>query len=271
MVFRSKEFDDIYFSAQDGLEETRHVFLAGNNLPAAWAGRPHFVIAETGFGTGLNFLAAWQLFARTAQPGQKLHYISFEKFPLNWVEIESALAQWRGELGPQMDVLRAVYPLRTTGFHRVVLNDQVTLTLIFDDVNGALPRLDVPCGVDAWFLDGFAPAKNPQMWTDTLFTNMARLSRPGATFATFTAAGIVKRGLSQAGFTVDKIAGFGRKRDMLAGRFNGTENKTEIVTNKKIAIIGGGLAGTATAHVLKAHVHHSVIFEKVATLAAVSS
>jgi len=246
---RSKEFDDVYFSRNDGLAETRHVFLAGNGLPDAWAGRKNFTICETGFGTGLNFLAAWKSFRETAQGGQ-LDYISVEKFPLSAMEIFEALkkvlslgGEDLGEGGMESFMAKALnaphpnplptgerefgrylfrmlerYPPRVPGFHRIVMDERVTLTLIFGDVNDAMSEIEAR--VDCWFLDGFKPAINPDMWNEILFQNMARLSKPGATFATFTAAGFVKRGLQAVGFTVDKVKGFGTKRDMLIGKFS---------------------------------------------------
>ena len=153
---RSAQFDDIYFSAEDGLAETRHTFLQGNGLPEAWRHVRRFCICETGFGTGLNMLAAWRLFEETARPEQRLDLISIEKYPLTRDEIRTALAPWT--LQPQLDRLLAQYPIRVRSFHRLNLTPRVTLTLIFDDVLAALPQLDAQ--VDAWFLDGFAPAKN---------------------------------------------------------------------------------------------------------------
>lgn len=270
-VLRSAQFDDIYFSPEDGLAEKRHVFISGNNLPAAWAGRDVFTIAETGFGAGLNFVAAWTLFEKTARVGQRLHYVSFEKYPLSWDEISRALAPWRTEFGGRLDRLRGLYPLRVPGFHRVILSEQVVLTLIFDDVNAALPQLDAPRGVDAWFLDGFAPAKNPEMWTDGLFAEMARLSHAGTSFATFTVASAVRRKLAAAGFKAEKVKGFGRKNEMLRGVFEGAPQSVQASGAKKIAIVGGGLAGTAAAFVLKRSGLQPVIFEKAAVLAAGAS
>jgi len=265
------QFDDIYFSPEDGLAETGHVFIGGNGLPAAWVGHDIFTIVETGFGTGLNFLAAWQLFDRSAQPDQKLHYVSFEKYPLSWDEIFRALAPWHTEFGGRLDRLRALYPLRVPGFHRIALSEQVTLTLIFDDVNDALPQLVVPYGVDAWFLDGFAPSKNPDMWSDLLFAQMARLSHGGSTFATFTVAGVVRRGLEEVGFSIEKKKGFGRKNEMLRGTFNAGRPLSCKRGIKKVAIIGGGLAGSATAFVLKRRGVHPVVFEKNEILASGAS
>ncbi|PHQ70956.1 MAG: hypothetical protein COB93_04225 [Sneathiella sp.] len=216
---KSREFDDLYFSADDGLAESEFVFLAGNNLPQNWLDSDRFVICEMGFGTGLNFLAAWKLFEETVQPHQSLDFISFEKYPLNGEEIGLYLQPWQEVLNGRLQQLLTLYPPIIPGFHRIMLNERVTLTLIFDDVNEAIPKL--LADVDAWFLDGFKPATNPEMWSETVIENMARLSRKGARFATFTAAGKVRRDLAVAGFAVEKVAGFGRKRDMTIGCYKG--------------------------------------------------
>ncbi|MBX2834691.1 MAG: tRNA (5-methylaminomethyl-2-thiouridine)(34)-methyltransferase MnmD [Micavibrio sp.] len=217
---KSEQFNDVYFSEQDGLAESRHVFLQGNNLPEGWMGKDEFVIAETGFGTGLNFLAAWKCFRENADAGQKLHFISFEKYPLDGEEILANLYHWSDEFKGYLEPMVEAYPMLVPGFHRVELGDGVLLTLIFDDVNEAMPQVDAK--VDAWFLDGFKPSSNPEMWSEVLFQNMARLSKEGARFATFTAAGAVRRGLAEQGFIVEKVQGFGRKRDMSVGFFKAT-------------------------------------------------
>lgn len=223
---KSARYDDIYFSAQGGLAEKDYIFVGGNGLPGRWEGRQAFTICETGFGTGLSFLAAWRSFSRTALAGQRLDYIGIEKDPLAASEILSVLRGWREEIGGGIfDRFLENYPLRTPGYHRILFPEGedgrggacATLTLIFADVNEALPDLDVPGGVDAWFLDGFTPAKNPEMWGPVLFSEMARLSAPGARCATFTVAGVVRRGLESAGFRLEKRPGFGRKNEMLAG------------------------------------------------------
>jgi len=216
---KSREFDDLYFSADGGLAESEFVFLGGNNLPQNWLDTDRFVICEAGFGTGLNFLAAWRLFEETTQPRQSLDFISFEKYPLKGEEIALYLQPWREVLGDRLQQLLTLYPPIIPGFHRIMLNERVTLTLIFDDVNEAIPKL--LADVDAWFLDGFKPATNPDMWSGTVIENMARLSRKGARLATFTAAGKVRRDLAAAGFAVEKVAGFGRKRDMTIGYYKG--------------------------------------------------
>lgn len=260
----SDQFDDVYFSADNGLAETHHVFLKGNDLPAAWQeGEKPFVICETGFGTGLNFLATIKLFDETAYQAAQLHFISFEKYPLTPDFIKNALTPFWDEVGGYADKMLAAYPIRVPGFHRlsIDLNDgkRVFLTLIFDDVNDALPDLNAQ--VDCWFLDGFTPAKNPQMWSETLYQNMARLSVKGTRVATFTAAGDVRRGLQTAGFDVQKTEGFGRKRDMVVARFLGGEARQKF-SKPSVAIIGGGLAGGACAYALKRYGLSPVIYDK---------
>jgi tRNA 5-methylaminomethyl-2-thiouridine biosynthesis bifunctional protein len=210
---RSKEFDDVYFSAEDGLAETCHVFLNGNGLPEAWAGADEFVIAETGFGTGLNFLAVWKLFLEHARPEQRLYFISVEKFPLKASEIDDALSHWE-ELSDLRAQLVAAYPKDPKGVFEFDFGP-VKLSVYFDDVVDGFERCDAQ--VDVWFLDGFRPASNPEMWSDAVFEQIGRLSREGTRFATFTSAGFVRRGLQAAGFDVKKIPGFGRKREMSVG------------------------------------------------------
>lgn len=245
---RSEHFDDIYFAVENGLEETKHVFLAGNGLPERWSGRSRFTIAETGFGTGLNFIAAWQAFEQTSSPQQMLQYVSVEKYPLSRQQIQEYLSVWNAEIGEYLNRLVELYPLRVTGWHSIQVSSKVSLLLIFDDANRALP--EITGAVDAWFLDGHAPAKNPDMWSDIVFSEIGRLSSPGATCATFTAAGIVKRGLASAGFKVDKARGYGRKRDMIIAHRVDTAIDTPIV-KKSYAVVGGGLAGTAVAYSLQ--------------------
>ena len=209
----SETFGDVYFSKQGGIAETGHVFLRGNQLPQRFTSRDRFSIAELGFGTGLNFLVAWASWLKHADAGAQLHYISFEKFPLDHTQLTQALAL-QPELKPLADQLISAYPLRLPGFHRIHL-PRVTLTLGFGDIAELLPQLSTR--IDAWFLDGFAPAKNPEMWQETAFAEIGRLSAPDATFATFTAAGFVRRALLAQGFTVEKIPGYGHKREMLVG------------------------------------------------------
>lgn len=165
----SRDFDDVYFSNDNGLEETRYVFLGGNHLEARFPEHPHplFVVAESGFGTGLNFLTLWQAFDqfREAHPQaqlQRLHFISFEKFPLTRADLALAHQHWP-ELAPWAEQLQAQWPLPLPGCHRLLLDEgHVTLDLWFGDINELTSQLDDSLNqkVDAWFLDGFAPAKN---------------------------------------------------------------------------------------------------------------
>ena len=265
---RSARFGDIYYSDEDGLEESRHVFLRGNDLPARWRAWPggHFCIAETGFGTGLNFLLTWQAWLALPAPRPRLHYLSCEQFPLQRDDLARALACWP-QLAPVASELLRHYPGLVPGQHRLLLQGgQVTLDLWWADVNTALPDLQgrgLPL-VDAWYLDGFAPARNESMWRPGVLEAVARLSRPGATFATFTAAGAVRRQLAAAGFTVTKTPGFGRKRECLRGRLDSTAATAPPVLEpawdrgatgaaaapERAIVLGAGLAGCTVAAAL---------------------
>ncbi len=254
---QSTRFDDIYFSSEDGLAETTHVFLKGNELPDAWADRSQFIIGETGFGTGLNFLVTWALWRETRRPNQHLHFISVEGFPLTAQELSKALLKWPSLKDLAAELL-ARYPAPHEGTHLIYLPDNVSLTLCESDAVSALGSLDAQ--VDAWFFDGFSPASNPDMWSEAVFAEVARLSKTGTTFSTFTAAGAVRRGLGAQGFDVQKVKGFGRKRDMLVGQMKEPPKDAEAKpwyripasTNPKSAtIVGAGIAGAATAYALR--------------------
>lgn len=245
----SRIYQDVYFSKENGLEETRHVFLRHNGLHERWrsSGMETFTIAETGFGTGLNFLCAWQLWKQLAPAHARLHFVSTEKYPVSADELRQSLALWP-ELSALSSQLLAQYRLLAPGWHRLLFEQgRVTLTLVIGDARETLPQLRA--SVDAWFLDGFAPAKNPEMWQPELFSHMARLSHGKTTFATFTSAGDVRRGLQAAGFELAKVAGFGAKREMLAGRYTAGV-KPDAGIDKRAVVIGGGIAGTASAHAL---------------------
>ncbi|QLG92185.1 bifunctional tRNA (5-methylaminomethyl-2-thiouridine)(34)-methyltransferase MnmD/FAD-dependent 5-carboxymethylaminomethyl-2-thiouridine(34) oxidoreductase MnmC [Pseudomonas yamanorum] len=259
---RSRVFDDVYFSDQSGLEETRYVFIEQNRLQARFAALPaggRLVIGETGFGTGLNFLCAWQLFEQHAVPGARLHFVSVEKYPLSRPDLQRALALWP-ELKVFADQLLAQYVAIHQGFQRLVLdNGRVTLTLLIGDALEQLPQLDAQ--IDAWFLDGFAPAKNPDMWTAELFAELARLAAPGSTISTFTSTGWVRRLLNGAGFKMKRTPGIGHKWEILRGEFLGWPAETPAPAvakpwfarppvfngERRALVIGGGLAGCASA------------------------
>lgn len=201
----SRRFDDPYFSLHDGLAETRHVHLAGNDLPARLA--PGFHIAELGFGTGLNLLAT--LIAAQNAPGP-IHFTSFEAFPLSAPEIARALEHFP-QVRAVADPFLAVWSAGQTRFALGPLQVEI----VIGDARQTLPLW--PGRADAWFLDGFSPARNPELWSDDLMATVARHTSPGGTFATYTAAGHVRRALETAGFVVERRPGHGRKRHMTAG------------------------------------------------------
>lgn len=263
-------YQDVYFSRASGLEETRHVFLANNHLTERWQAlkQPQFTICETGFGTGLNFLCAWQLWNETAPADAALDFVSTEKYPLTPDELKQALALWP-QLAKLSGQLLMKYQLLAPGWHKLVFEGgRVSLTLLIGDARETLPQLRAH--VDAWFLDGFAPAKNPEMWQQDLFDSMARLSHRATTFATFTSAGDVRRGLQAAGFEVRKVPGFGSKREMLAGQFrSGLRTPTE--ADKRAVVIGGGIAGTSSAHALATRGWQVTLIERHADIAQEAS
>lgn len=247
----ASDFDDVYFSNDGGMAETDYVFLRHNGLPQRWQSHTGkaFHIIETGFGTGANFLLSWQRFRQhrqqfPASTCQRLYFSSFEKFPLSLNDLTRALAI-HTELSELCQLLLAAYPLPLSGCHRMSFdNGSVILDLWLGDVNTLLP--EISSRADAIYLDGFAPSKNPDMWQPELFTNLARLSHSGTSVATFTSAGLVKRGLQQAGFTVAKVKGFGRKREMLTARMELSAAQPEPET-QEVTIIGGGIASMCTA------------------------
>ncbi|WP_027857798.1 bifunctional tRNA (5-methylaminomethyl-2-thiouridine)(34)-methyltransferase MnmD/FAD-dependent 5-carboxymethylaminomethyl-2-thiouridine(34) oxidoreductase MnmC [Marinobacterium jannaschii] len=258
----SQQYEDMYFNLEEGIEESEFVFVTGNRLEDRFVQvKQCFTIAETGFGTGLNFFCARRLWLDQAPADSRLHYISVEKHPLNPQDLERALSAWP-QFRDGCQQLLAQYPVAVAGFHRLSFDGgRITLTLLFGDAAASYSKLDA--SVDAWFLDGFAPSKNPDMWQQSLFDQMARLSHEATSFATFTAAGFVKRGLQQAGFTVEKAKGFGRKRERLIGRFSMDENTETISPSpwfdrpaatsvRQVTVVGAGLSGCSTAAALAA-------------------
>jgi tRNA 5-methylaminomethyl-2-thiouridine biosynthesis bifunctional protein len=240
----SAEFHDIYHSTQGGLAQARHVFLAGNGLPQRWADRDRFVILETGFGLGLSFLAAWDAWRGDPHRPRRMHFVSVEANPLARDDLAASLAPFE-ELQPLARALVAAWPPPLAGFHRIHFDGgDVILTLLLGEARALLPQL--VARADAFFLDGFAPAKNPGMWSPDVVRELARLAAPGATLATWTVAGGVRAALADAGFRVEKRAGFGSKREMLAGRFAGTD-APHAPGARRAVVIGAGLAGTLAA------------------------
>lgn len=254
---RSRLYDDVYFSAEDGLAEARAVFLAGCGLPQAWDGRARFTVAELGFGTGLNIAALVELWRRHRPSGARLHVFSVEAHPISADEARRALARWP-ELADAAQRLTARWPGRARGVHRAEFADLgVTLDVAIGDAAEALAGWSGPA--DAWFLDGFAPARNPAMWSDEVMGLVGARSAPGAVAATFTVAGQVRRGLAAAGFAVEKAAGFGRKRERLVARRPGQAPADR--TSLRVAIVGAGIAGASAARAVAALGGEALVFD----------
>lgn len=274
----SPVFDDVYFSREDGCAEKQYVFIEGNRLKERFIKlhereQPVFTIAETGFGTGLNFLLTWQFWRAHAPENAQLFYFSCEKFPLRKSDLASCHQLW-----PSLQIcsqqLLEQYPVLTPGFHRLTFEQgRIHLILMLGEAQQCFDellltgdkQLDRALGhpaVDAWYLDGFAPGKNEHMWTHALFQTIALLSHKGTTATTYSAAASVKNGLKASGFTFDKKAGYGKKRHMLIAELvEATQSKrkrqtpwfyTQALTNqnKRAIIIGAGLAGCFCAHAL---------------------
>lgn len=201
------QFDDLYFSIDNGLAESEHVFLSGNNLPARFT--DDFHIAELGFGTGLNLLAAWRSWVASGRKG-RLNYTGFEAYPMELSAICKALSVWPELCGYVEDMISHLID----GKFRIETSN-LSAEIIIGDARETLPEW---AGMaDAWFLDGFSPAKNPEMWGSDLMQAVADHTKPTGTFATYTAAGHVRQSLASAGFTVTRVSGFGRKRHMTIG------------------------------------------------------
>lgn len=239
----SKDFQDIYHSSQGGLAQARHVFLGGNGLPERWQDRDAFTIVETGFGLGLNFLAAWDAWRTDRARPRRLNFVSVESTPFGKDDLLEALAPV-AELEPLAHALGQSWPLPFAGLHRLHFEGgRVSLTLAFGDAQAMLPQ--VVARADAFFLDGFSPARNPALWSPSVVRELARLAAPDATLATWTVAGGVRTALADAGFTVEKRQGFGAKREMLAGRREGPPSTVR--RDRRAIVVGGGLSGTLVA------------------------
>jgi tRNA 5-methylaminomethyl-2-thiouridine biosynthesis bifunctional protein len=240
----SQSFGDVYHSADGGIAQAEYVFLRGNGLPERWARRERFVILETGFGFGLNFLTTWQAWKRDASRCRRLHYVSIEKHPFTLADLRLVHERY-AELAPEAKELHAHWPPLVSGGHRLEFGN-VVLTLFFGDV--AIVR-DLRLAADAVYLDGFAPAKNPDMWTHQVMRAVSRVTASGATLATWSVAGGVRDALEATGFAVEKRAGFGGKREMLAATKTGVrplQGSDPIdPVERKAVVIGAGLAGAA--------------------------
>lgn len=263
----SKQYDDVYFSRDDAEGESQHVFIDANKLRERWQRdlpKDRFAIAELGFGSGLNFMQTAQLWQSLSPGSARLHYLAFEKHPLKVADLKRLHALWPG-LANISDELLAQYPEHTAGCHRLLLAHNVTLDLFYGDAAKQLAaHAQVrPWSVDCWYLDGFSPDHNPDLWGETLFSLLAQASAAEATLSTYSVAGNVRRGLSAAGFNVQKLAGFGRKREMLfasksASNIQNLQPVPEpwrrlpksAASRGHAVVIGAGLAGCSTARSL---------------------
>lgn len=253
----STAYQDRYFHPEDGAGESRYVFLEHNQLPTRFAALQHdtFVIVETGFGTGLNCLETIRLFQQVAPPQARLQFVSCDKHPLRKTDLVHAATQWP-HLADAYHTLAQHYPPLIKGVHAIRWPDpRIQVLLWWEDITNMLPTIS---RVDAWFLDGFAPSRNASMWSELLFQHMARSAHSNTTFATFTAASAVRRGLSTVGFEVTRAPGYGHKRHMLHGLFSNQQTtssppitpRTGVPMGAHIVVVGAGIAGVITAYVL---------------------
>ncbi|MDH0836962.1 FAD-dependent 5-carboxymethylaminomethyl-2-thiouridine(34) oxidoreductase MnmC [Acinetobacter johnsonii] len=287
----SKQFGDVYFSKDNGLLETRHVFLNGNDLPERLSNlQPfeYFSVGETGFGTGLNILALWQLWQQVRPNNHShLHAISVEKFPLSKTDLIRALNVWP-DLKPIADQLIAQYPHPIAGCHRLNFpEERFSLDLWLGDAQDVFPSMAKTSSVNAWFLDGFAPACNPDIWEEQVLNHIVRLSGIGTTFSSFSVAGVLKRGLTQHGISISRPRGYKHKREMLKAIWLPAEpeNTSDAVDTKsvlnqnqpnqvphafkqrQIAIIGAGIAGLTSAWAFAERGHQVTLYDQSEPLA----
>ena len=261
-VPRSPRFGDRYYSRSGGLEEARHVFLEGNRLSARWQAdestrRRSFTVGELGFGSGLNFLATWQLWRQTvaADRHMRLNYLAIERYPLRCSDLQRVHAAWP-ELAELSTALLACWPAAVLGTQRLLLADgTVQLTLIGDEVSPALARLDAATMVDAWLLDGFSPPRNPQMWSAAVCEAMAAHSPIGGTVASYSVARLVRENLQRSGFTNARRPGYGPKRHSLCGHLSRSARAGPALVHagqrpRKALVLGAGLAGCHVAAAL---------------------
>ncbi len=243
----SATYGDVYHSTDGGAGQAHHVFLGGCGLPERWAGRADFVILETGFGTGMNFLATWAAWRADPQRPACLHFLSVEKHPFGRDDLAQLHARWP-EFAALSTELLAKWPPLVVGFHRIALaGGRVQLTLMLGDAQACLSQVEAD--VDAFYLDGFAPDRNPELWRPELIATLAQLARPGALAATYSVAAPVRVALSRAGFVCEKRVGYGRKRHCLRACHSGRRVHVSRPP-QRVAVVGAGVAGSAVAHAL---------------------
>jgi len=253
----SEAFRDVYHNVDGGIAKKRHVFLAGNSLPGRWAGRRRFVILETGFGLGLNFLVTLQAWRRDPARSERLHFVSVEKHPFGAADLQAAHAAYP-EVRDEAAELHARWPLLTPGVHRLELGNAV-LTLLFADIKALR---DLRLAADAIYLDGFSPARNGDMWSPAVLRAISRLAAPGATAATWSVAGAVRHALEETGFAVEKRPGFGNKKEMLVARNTRQGKVREAPTERRAVVVGAGLAGAAVCERLCARGWEVALYER---------
>ncbi len=263
----SSAYGDVYHPAAGAAGQARHVFLGGNQLPERWQGKDRFVVLETGFGLGNNFLATWQAWRDDPRRCAQLHFISIEKHPLPRADL--ALAHADSPWPDPARTLLAAWPPLTPDLHSLHFDDgKVELLLALGDVQAWLPQL--VARVDAFYLDGFAAARNPRMWESRVFKALARLAAPGATLATWSVAKAVGAGLRASGFQVEHAPGFGGRREMTVARFEPAftprrapaRHVGAATAHKHAVIIGAGLAGCATAWALARQGWRSTLLDR---------
>lgn len=258
----SDQYDDVYHTTAGGPEQARQVFLAGNGLPERWQGQHRFVICETGFGLGLNFLATWAAWREDPLACRFLHFVSIEKHPFTAADLKTAQAAWP-QFAPLAAELQARWPPLLPGTHRLWLDQgRVVLTLVFGDAVEKLRHVEAEA--DAFYLDGFSPAKNPDLWSPAVCKALARLAKPGATLATWSVAGAVRQALAEAGFRVEKRPGFGGKRQMLTGEnLSRRPLRYPAHAGERAAIvIGAGAAGASISERLAARGWQVTVLER---------
>lgn len=268
-------YDDIYHSAVGSLEQAQYVFLRGNALPDRWQGRRMFTVLETGFGMGINFLMTWAAWRADPARCERLHFVSTEKHPFTQVDLQSVYVATISDpiIAALAQTLANAWPMLVPGTHRLEFDDgRIVLTLVFGDAAETLPSLRLRA--DAFYLDGFAPAKNPDIWTPAIFKALARMAGEGATFSTYSSAGDIKRALTQSGFEYRKVDGFGWKRAMLVGHFaprwrvRRYEPPAPLAVDERHAVvIGAGLAGCAVIERLAARGWRITSLERHASVA----
>ncbi len=242
----SRRFGDVYHTQHGAPGQSRHVFLEGNQLPHRWQRKPRFVILETGFGLGLNFLATWAAWRDDPKRCDRLHFISIEKHPFSATDLATLHQRWP-EFASLSARLRVQWPTLTPGMHRLWLEEgRVALTLFFGDAATALSKLDA--SVDAFYLDGFSPARNPDLWSARLCHQLAALAAPVATLATWSVSREVCQHLEYARFRIEKVRGFTGKSEMLRGHIAGAPERNAATPAREAVIVGAGLAGSSLAH-----------------------